>query len=145
MIDGRDRSWGATKRVLLGGGEAGRASGPIDGRKERSCKGRDGPERCSRELVQGEGRNISQDEVNLIAIENRELQPGRPGLVQRQATLGVTGVFPPEELALPLAPLHSIPFPSFKGLGRFEFKVGRSQGQGEDSGEEEAFSTPAPA
>ena len=80
-----------------------------------------------------------------LPTENRELQPGRPGLVQRQATLGVTGVFPPEELALPLAPLHSIPFPSFKGLGRFEFKVGRSQGQGEDSGEEEAFSTPAPA
>lgn len=90
MIDGRDRSWGATKRVLVGGGEAGRGSGPIDGRKERSCKGRDGPERGFGELVQGEGRNISQGEVNFIAIGNRELQPGRPGSVLRQATPGVS-------------------------------------------------------
>lgn len=81
---------GGPRRESLLGAEAGRGSGPIDGRKERSCKGRDGPERGSRELVQGEGRNISQGEVNLIAIGNRELQPGRPGSVLRQATPGVS-------------------------------------------------------
>lgn len=49
---------------------------PIEGGKERSCKGEMVQNVVPGSWVQGEGRNISQDEVNLIPIESRELQPG---------------------------------------------------------------------
>lgn len=44
---------GHEERVLVGGEAGGPGSEPIEGKKERGYKGRDGPEHCSRELDAG--------------------------------------------------------------------------------------------
>lgn len=66
MIDGRDRSWGATKRESLLGAEKQKdgAWSPSRAERKEAAKGGMVQNVVPGSWVQGEGRNISQDEVN---------------------------------------------------------------------------------